>query len=57
VSEKAVKRHVTGIFHKLRVPDAKRFGRRVAAVLAYLPASGELASNDSLPEPRMHDKG
>ena len=44
VSKKAVEGHVTGIFRKLRIPDAKRFDRRVAAVLTYLQASGELAS-------------
>ena len=52
VSTKAVERHVTSIFRKLRMPDAKRFDRRVAAVLAYLHASGELASKDGTPEPR-----
>ena len=49
VSKKAVERHVTSIFRKLRVPDAERFDRRVAAVLAYLQASGELASKEQLP--------
>jgi len=44
VSAKAVERHVTGIFRKLRVPDSKRFDRRVTAVLAYLQANGELAT-------------
>ena len=49
VSKKAVEGHVTGIFRKLRIPDAKRFDRRVAAVLTYLQASGELASQGPLP--------
>jgi len=49
VSKKAVEGHVTGIFRKLRVPDAKRFDRRVAAVLTYLQASGELASQEPFP--------
>ncbi len=49
VSKKAVERHVTSIFRKLRVPDAKRFDRRVTAVLAYLQANGELASKDGSP--------
>lgn len=49
VSKKAVERHVTSIFRKLRVPDAQRFDRRVAAVLAYLQASGELASQHGYP--------
>ncbi len=52
VSKKAVERHVTSIFRKLRVPDAKRFDRRVAAVLAYLHASGELTTQDGPTEPR-----
>lgn len=42
VSKKAVERHVTGIFRKLRVPDSKRFDRRVTVVLVYLQAIGEL---------------
>ncbi len=45
----AVEGHVTGIFRKLRIPDAKRFDRRVAAVLTYLQASGELASQGPFP--------
>jgi DNA-binding NarL/FixJ family response regulator len=49
VSTKAVEGHVTSIFRKLRVPDAKRFDRRVAAVLAYLQASGELAGQEAIP--------
>ena len=49
VSKKAVEGHVTGIFRKLRIPDAKRFDRRVAAVLTYLQASGELASQGPFP--------
>lgn len=49
ISKKAVEGHVTGIFRKLRVPDAKRFDRRVAAVLTYLQASGELASQRPFP--------
>ena len=32
VSKKAVEGHVTGIFRKLRIPDAKHFDRRVAAL-------------------------
>jgi DNA-binding NarL/FixJ family response regulator len=43
VSAKAVERHVTSIFRKLHVPEAKRFDRRVTAVLTYLQATGELA--------------
>ncbi|MGA8729871.1 MAG: response regulator transcription factor, partial [Terracidiphilus sp.] len=49
VSKKAVEGHVTGIFRKLRIPYAKRFDRRVAAVLTYLQASGELASQGPFP--------
>ena len=49
VSQKAVERHVTSIFRKLRVPDSKRFDRRVTAVLTYLQAIGELASQGSFP--------
>jgi DNA-binding NarL/FixJ family response regulator len=49
VSKKAVERHVTSIFRKLRVPDARLFDRRVAAVLAYLQASGELGSQAGSP--------
>ena len=49
VSKKAVEGHVTAIFRKLRVPDAKNFDRRVAAVLSYLQASGELASQGPPP--------
>ena len=52
VSKKAVERHVTSIFRKLRVPDARRFDRRVSAVLAYLQASGELAGQDAPAETR-----
>ena len=48
VSKKAVEGHVTGIFRKLQLPDAKAFYRRVAAVLTYLQASGELASQGAL---------
>jgi len=44
VSKKAVERHVTGIFRKLRVPDSKCFDRRVTVVLTYLQAIGELTS-------------
>ncbi|HXY43765.1 MAG TPA: response regulator transcription factor [Acidimicrobiales bacterium] len=50
VSEKAVERHVTGIFRKLRVPESKRFDRRVTAVLAYLHAIGELSTKIELPQ-------
>jgi DNA-binding NarL/FixJ family response regulator len=49
VSKKAVEGHITGIFRKLRIPDAKRFDRRVAAVLTYLQASGELTSQGPFP--------
>lgn len=49
VSKKSVERHVTSIFRKLQVPDTKRFDRRVTAVLAYLQASGELASKGGSP--------
>jgi len=47
VSQKAVERHVTSIFRKLRVPDSKRFDRRVTAVLTYLQAIGELSQSGS----------
>lgn len=50
VSEKAVERHVTGIFRKLGIPDAKQFDRRVTAVLAYLQASGELVNQVGPPK-------
>jgi DNA-binding NarL/FixJ family response regulator len=36
VSERAVERHVTSIFNKLRLPPSQRDHRRVLAVLAYL---------------------
>jgi DNA-binding NarL/FixJ family response regulator len=36
VSERAVEKHVTGIFSKLRLPPAAADHRRVLAVLAYL---------------------
>jgi len=49
VSTKAVERHVTSIFRKLHVPDAKRFDRRVAAVLIYLQATGELVNQAASP--------
>lgn len=49
VSKKAVERHVTSIFRKLRMPDAEHFDRRVTAVLTYLQANGELAAG--LPDP------
>jgi DNA-binding NarL/FixJ family response regulator len=44
VSRKAVERHVTSIFRKLRLPDPKRFDRRVTAALTYLHAYGEFGS-------------
>jgi DNA-binding NarL/FixJ family response regulator len=40
ISVKAVERHVTSIFRKLRVPDPERFDSRVAAVVAYLDTFG-----------------
>jgi DNA-binding NarL/FixJ family response regulator len=46
VSNKSVERHVTSIFRKLKVPDSKRFDRRVTAILTYLHAIGELANQD-----------
>ena len=46
LSKKSVERHVTSIFRKLRLPDAKRYDRRVTAVLTYLQANGELASKN-----------
>jgi len=49
VSKKAVERHVTSIFRKLSVPDAKRFDRRVTSVLAYLQANGDLANQGGSP--------
>ncbi len=52
LSKKSVERHVSSIFRKLRLPDAKRFDRRVTAVLAYLQANGELASKNGFSEPR-----
>jgi len=56
VSKKAVERHVSSIFRKLRVPDAQRLDRRVTAVLTYLQATGELASGD-VSEPRLASSG
>jgi DNA-binding NarL/FixJ family response regulator len=41
ISVKAVERHVTGIFRKLRQTDDERFDGRVAAVLAYRQAFGD----------------
>jgi len=49
VSKKAVERHVTSIFRKLRVGDAKHVDRRVAAVLGYLEGMGELTSPGGSP--------
>jgi len=49
VSTKAVERHVTSIFRKLHVPDAKRYDRRVTAVLTYLQATGELVNQAGPP--------
>jgi len=48
VSEKAIERHVTGIFRKLHVADAKRLDRRVTAVLTYLQSTGELQPTGDL---------
>ena len=36
LSERAVERHVTSIFDKLRLPQTRRTHRRVLAVLAHL---------------------
>lgn len=46
VSSKSVERHVTNIFRKLRIPNSKRFDRRVTAVLTFLHATGEFANQD-----------
>ena len=46
LSKKSVERPVTSIFRKLRLPDAKRYDRRVTAVLTYLQGNGELASKN-----------
>ena len=51
VSKKAIERHVTSIFRKLRALDVKQFDRRVTAVLTYLEAVGELANQTESPEP------
>jgi len=48
-STKTVERHVTSIFRKLHAPDAKRFDRRVTAVLIYLQATGELVNQAASP--------
>lgn len=45
VSKKSVESHVTNIFRKLRTGDARRFDRRVMAVLIYLQAYGELVQS------------
>jgi DNA-binding NarL/FixJ family response regulator len=42
ISTKAVERHVTNIFRKLREFDPERFDPRVAAVVAYLDSFGSL---------------
>ena len=39
MSERAVERHVTSIFGKLRLPATDQDHRRVLAVLAYLRGS------------------
>ncbi len=44
ISKKAVERHITSIFRKLRVGDAKRVDRRVTAVLCYLEGMGDLTN-------------
>lgn len=45
VSKKSVESDVTNIFRKLRTGDARRFDRRVMAVLIYLQAYGELVQS------------
>jgi DNA-binding NarL/FixJ family response regulator len=40
LSERAVERHVTGIFEKLRLPQSSGTHRRVLAVLSHLQANG-----------------
>jgi DNA-binding NarL/FixJ family response regulator len=47
ISTKAVERHVTNIFRKLREFDPERFDPRVAAVVAYLDAFGLARSPDA----------
>ena len=42
ISTKAVERHVTNIFRKLREFDRERFDPRVAAVVAYIDAFGSV---------------
>jgi DNA-binding NarL/FixJ family response regulator len=39
VSERAIEKHVTGIFSKLELPPAPQDHRRVLAVLAFLRSS------------------
>jgi DNA-binding NarL/FixJ family response regulator len=49
VSEKAVGKHISGIFAKLDLPPSEDDNRRVRAVLAYLQAVGPSLSDGSTP--------
>jgi hypothetical protein len=40
MSERAVEKHITSVFQKLRLSDEGDLNRRVSAVLAYLQAKG-----------------
>ncbi len=46
ISTKAVERHVTSIFRKMREFDSKRFDPRVAAVVTYIGAFGSVRAPD-----------
>jgi DNA-binding NarL/FixJ family response regulator len=46
ISTKAVERHVTNIFRKLREFDPERFDPRVAAVVAYIDSFGSVRDPD-----------
>jgi len=41
MSERAVEKHITSVFQKLRLSDEGDLNRRVSAVLAYLQAKGD----------------